>query len=33
MSEDQLRSFGMDDILTNMEVDEKPIITLPTNNI
>ena len=33
MSEDQLRNFGVEGILTNKEVDERPIIASPTENI
>ena len=33
MSEDQLSYFAVEDILANEEVDEKPIITSPTDNI
>ena len=31
MSEDQLRNFGVEDILTDEQVDERPIITSPTD--
>ena len=31
MSEDQLRNFGVEDILIDEEVDERPIITSPTD--
>ena len=33
MSEDQLRNFGVEGILTDEEVDEKPIITSPKDSI
>ena len=33
MSEDQLCNFGVEDILTDKEVDERPIITSPADNI
>ena len=33
MAEDQLRNFGVEGILTDEEVDERPIITSPTDNI
>ena len=33
MSEDQLCNFGVEDILTDEEVDERPIITSPADNI
>ena len=32
MSEDQLRNFGVESILTDEEVDERPIITSPTDH-
>ena len=32
-SEEQLRELGVEGILTDEEVDERPIITSPTNNI
>ena len=31
MSEDQLRNFGVEGILTDEEIDERPIITSPTD--
>ena len=31
MSEDQLRNFGVEGILTDEEVDERPIMTSPTD--
>ena len=33
MTEDQLRNCGVEGILTDEEVDERPIITSPTDNI
>ena len=33
MSEDQLRNFGVEGILTDEEVDIRPIITSPTDNL
>ena len=33
MSEDQLPNFGVEGILTDEEVDEKPVITSPTDNV
>ena len=33
MSEDQLRNFGVEGILTDEEVDMRPIITSPTDNL
>ena len=32
-SEDKLHNFGVEDILADEEVDERPIIASPTDNI
>ena len=33
MTEDQLRNFGVEGIRTDEEIDKRPIITSPTDNI